>query len=45
MNYISLFQFFYLEFERKLDEFTELEMKINGVKTRTARGKTLNSII
>ena len=26
-----------LEFEEKIEEFTELEMEINGVKSRTAK--------
>ena len=35
-NIFNLFYLIDLEFEEKIEEFTELEMEINGVKSRTA---------
>ena len=38
--WLLIFLIFYLivlEFEEKIEEFTELEMEINGVKSRTAK--------
>ena len=32
------------DFEKKLEEFTELEMSINGIKKRTAKGYALKDV-
>ena len=34
----------FLEYEPKLEEFTELELKTNGVKERTAKGYAIKDV-
>ena len=36
-NIFNLFYLIDLEFQEKIEEFTELEMEINGVKSRIAK--------